>query len=149
MNLIDNDPLKPVHVKAPSAVTTKEQSNTSHYPSKTKSYLSTSNKVSERKEEEEVSSGKGAPKPALKFENANIMDLVDHFDEIIEEESESIKKPDIQSSSPWLLICFMVICTTNILVNVDHGCIPAATVTIKRDLHLDNASLGVLGSVVF
>ena len=44
---------------------------------------------------------------------------------------------------------FVIIVITNILINVDHGWIPAWTVTIKRDLKLDNASLGILGSVVY
>lgn len=37
----------------------------------------------------------------------------------------------------------------DILINVDHGCIPAATVVMKMDLHLDNFQLGTLGSMVF
>ena len=35
------------------------------------------------------------------------------------------------------------------LINVDHGTIPAATVVMKEDLDLDNVSLGILGSLVF
>lgn len=38
---------------------------------------------------------------------------------------------------------------TDILINVDHGCIPAASIYIKRDLGLNNVALGVLGSMVF
>lgn len=35
------------------------------------------------------------------------------------------------------------------MVNVDHGAIPAATKVIKADLNLDNTQLGSLGSLVF
>jgi MFS family permease len=37
----------------------------------------------------------------------------------------------------------------NILINIDHGAIPAATTILKRDLMLDNISLGILGSLVY
>jgi hypothetical protein len=37
----------------------------------------------------------------------------------------------------------------NILINVDHGAIPAATTTLKRELGLDNVSLGTIGSLVY
>ena len=37
----------------------------------------------------------------------------------------------------------------DILINVDHGALPAATVFLKKDLNLDSVKLGVLGSLVF
>ena len=37
----------------------------------------------------------------------------------------------------------------NLLINIDHGVIPAATTKLKDDLALDNSSLGLLGSVVY
>ena len=111
-----------------------------------RSYLSNSNKVSERKEEDEESSQKTKNPPRINLKGKNIMELAEEFDDIIEEEEE---EPRSQLSNYVLVTCFVFICITNILVNVDHGCIPAATVTIKRDLGLDNASLGVLGSVVY
>ena len=44
---------------------------------------------------------------------------------------------------------FWVILVTDVLINVDHGCIPAASIYIKKDLDLNNVTLGVLGSMVF
>jgi len=35
------------------------------------------------------------------------------------------------------------------LVNVDHGAIPAATKVLKDELSLNNKQLGSLGSIVF
>ena len=37
----------------------------------------------------------------------------------------------------------------NLLINVDHGTIPAATLSLKNDLGVDNVALGFLGSLVF
>jgi hypothetical protein len=140
---------EPTHTKTTSAVTAKEPS-TSSYALKNKSFLSYSNKVSEQKEEDEESSQKTKTPPPLNFESKNIIELCDQFDEIAEEESDrGTKKLEAKLSYSGLVFWFVVICITNVLVNVDHGCIPAATVTIKRDLELDNASLGILGAVVY
>lgn len=46
-------------------------------------------------------------------------------------------------------IIFLLIFFLNILINVDHGAIPAATTIMKRDLDLDNVSLGIMGSLVY
>lgn len=46
-------------------------------------------------------------------------------------------------------IIFFLIFVINILVNVDHGAIPASTVILRRELHLDNVALGVIGSLVY
>lgn len=45
-------------------------------------------------------------------------------------------------------IYFIIFCC-NLLINVDHGTIPAATVKLKTDLGIDNVALGFLGSLVF
>lgn len=37
----------------------------------------------------------------------------------------------------------------DILINVDHGALPAAAVAIKEDLKLPNVQFGTLGSLVF
>jgi len=100
---------EPGDVKSLSAVTTKEQSNTSHNPLKNKSYLTNSNKVSELKEEDEASSSQAMSKPAQKIENANILDLCEQFDEIIEEESDTMKKSESELSNAWIIFCFVVI----------------------------------------
>jgi len=35
------------------------------------------------------------------------------------------------------------------MINVDHGILPACTKEVKEDLNLDNANLGLLGSLVY
>lgn len=134
-----------MHTKTASAVTTKERSSLSQNPFRG-TFYSNSNKVSERREEDEESSQKTKDPPRINLKNKNILELCDDIDNIIEEEEE---QPQPLLSDMGLKIVFVFICITNVLVNVDHGWIPACTVTIKRDLGLDNASLGLLGSVVY
>ena len=44
---------------------------------------------------------------------------------------------------------FFVAFSTNLLINVDHGILPATTNELRKDLNIDNASLGLLGSLVY
>ena len=44
---------------------------------------------------------------------------------------------------------FLLIFLLNILINIDHGAIPAATTILKRELGLDNVSMGTIGSLVY
>ena len=53
-----------------------------------------------------------------------------------------IQKPKIKS-------IYYVIAFCNILVNLDHGIIPAATKEIKKDLNIAEVELGLLGSIVY
>ena len=46
-------------------------------------------------------------------------------------------------------IIFALLFFLNILINIDHGAIPAATTILKRDLGIDNVSLGIIGSLVY
>jgi fucose permease len=46
-------------------------------------------------------------------------------------------------------IIFILLFFINILINIDHGAIPAATTILKRDLSIDNVSLGIIGSLVY
>ena len=48
-----------------------------------------------------------------------------------------------------LIFVFAIIFMINLLINIDHGVIPAATTKLKDGLSLDNSSLGLLGSVVY
>lgn len=48
-----------------------------------------------------------------------------------------------------LVFVFGIIFMINLLINIDHGVIPAATTKLKVDLSLDNSSLGLLGSIVY
>ena len=44
---------------------------------------------------------------------------------------------------------FFVVLTMNLLINFDHGVMPAGSVQLKEDLNLSNTEYGWLGSVVF
>ena len=44
----------------------------------------------------------------------------------------------------FLLVLFM-----NVLINVDHGVMPAGSIVIKEDLGINNTEYGLLGSLVF
>ena len=44
----------------------------------------------------------------------------------------------------FLLVLFM-----NVLINVDHGVMPAGSIVIKEDIGVNNTEYGLLGSVVF
>jgi len=46
-------------------------------------------------------------------------------------------------------LIFLILFFINLLINVDHGAIPAATTTLKRELGLDMVSLGTIGSLVY
>jgi hypothetical protein len=44
---------------------------------------------------------------------------------------------------------FLLLIIVNLLGNIDHGTLPAGSITIKGELGLDNLQFGLLGSVVF
>ena len=46
-------------------------------------------------------------------------------------------------------IIFILICIINILINCDHGAIPAGTKELKEDKNLSNIQLGTIGSLVY
>ena len=46
-------------------------------------------------------------------------------------------------------LLFVSITLTNIILNMDHGTIPAATSEIQRDLDINNTTLGTFGSLVY
>lgn len=46
-------------------------------------------------------------------------------------------------------LIFLLLFFINVLINIDHGAIPAATTILKKDLDLNNISLGILGSLVY
>lgn len=47
----------------------------------------------------------------------------------------------------WFIFCILVLVT--VMINMDHGTIPAATEEIKESLKLGNDDLGYFGSLVF
>ena len=52
-------------------------------------------------------------------------------------------------SKGYTYFLFLVILLMNMLINFDHGVMPAAAVAMKEDLVLNNTEYGWLGSVVF
>lgn len=46
-------------------------------------------------------------------------------------------------------IIFFLIFLINMIINFDHGMIPAATTTLKLNLNLNNFQLGIIGSLVY
>ena len=75
----------------------------------------------------------------------------DWFDENREFDESKIRKDTFSNqklSNKILTLIFAQIFITNILINFDHGTIPAALTEIKNDLNLSNANIGILGSLV-
>ena len=46
-------------------------------------------------------------------------------------------------------VIFIIILSTNLIINMDHGTIPSATTEIKQDRNIDDAALGIMGSLVY
>ena len=46
-------------------------------------------------------------------------------------------------------LIFILIVLINILINFDHGAIPAGTTALKKENNLDNIQLGIIGSLVY
>lgn len=46
-------------------------------------------------------------------------------------------------------LIFLLLCLINILLNMDHGAIPAGTTVLMKELNLDYIQLGIIGSLVF
>lgn len=46
-------------------------------------------------------------------------------------------------------LIFLLIVLINMIINFDHGAIPAATTTLMNELNLDHVAIGMIGSLVF
>lgn len=46
-------------------------------------------------------------------------------------------------------VIFGLVIVINILINFDHGAIPAGTTALKKENNLDNVALGIIGSLVY
>lgn len=57
--------------------------------------------------------------------------------------------PKGKTQKPHIRRIYYVVAFCNILVNLDHGIIPAATKEIKIDLNIAEVELGLLGSIVY
>ena len=60
-----------------------------------------------------------------------------------------ITDPKYKFTERGLLMVFLLMMLNTMAVNIDHGAIPQATISIKEDLSINNAELGELGSLVF
>lgn len=70
-----------------------------------------------------------------------------------------ITNPMTQSTTPQpggpskedhtLKIMYSVACFANLVINLDHGILPACTQELKQDVNIDEFGLGLLGSVVY
>lgn len=92
------------------------------------------------------------------FDDNNISqrehNLNNHYDEIKNEMKNDYPNKILYSfkrpfSKLKRKIIFILIFIINILVNVDHGAIPAGTTTLKKENNLDNVELGIIGSLVY
>ncbi len=57
------------------------------------------------------------------------------------------KEVVLSRNSRWALFSLFFI--VQILMNMDHGTVPAATEDIRKDLNIDDDILGIFGSLVF
>lgn len=55
----------------------------------------------------------------------------------------------IKLSKRKRILLFFVLAMLNLIINMDHGTIPAASNEIKKDLQIDEAALGTFGSLVY
>ena len=56
-------------------------------------------------------------------------------------------RTSFQGKPPALIFTLMIL--TNILINLDHGILPACTTQMQTDFGMDQAELGILGSIVY
>ena len=48
-----------------------------------------------------------------------------------------------------LKLAFLVVLYLNLIINFDHGVMPAGAIAIKEELEVSNTEYGLLGSIVF
>jgi len=60
-----------------------------------------------------------------------------------------VSSQKVSNKDHILKIIYAVACFANLVINLDHGILPACTQEIKRDLKIDEFKLGLLGSVVY
>lgn len=68
------------------------------------------------------------------------------FQEFLKRERRP-KELVLSRTTRWFL--FFIFFIIQILMNMDHGTVPAATEDIRNDLNIDNEILGIFGSLVF
>lgn len=65
------------------------------------------------------------------------------------DDSDKVKEMLIPNRENKLKRIYLVSTLCNVIVNFDHGIIPACTFKLKEELNIDELFLGVLGSMVF
>ena len=68
--------------------------------------------------------------------------------EVISYFSTANKEPTIITTRERL-ICYSLLFTSSLIMNIDHGVFPACTTEIMADLNLDNTRLAFFGSLVY
>ena len=64
--------------------------------------------------------------------------------------TEEIKpKDEPERNNCRICMLFLVVLLLNLLINFDHGVMPAAAIRMQEDLDLNNMQFGWLGSIVF
>ena len=63
------------------------------------------------------------------------------------EETKAVVEPERNNCRIYAL--FFVVLFLNLLINFDHGVMPAAAIRMQEDLDLNNMQFGWLGSIVF
>jgi len=66
-----------------------------------------------------------------------------------EKTEDKIKEKPQKYSRKSRYLIFVLFMTTNLVMNMDHGIMPAVTKEIKADLDIEEAMLGVFGSMVY
>jgi MFS family permease len=67
----------------------------------------------------------------------------------LEAQSSEITAEQIGYSSKSIMLVCTFLFFLDILINLDHGALPAASVSIKTDLKMENVWYGTMGSLVF
>ena len=80
---------------------------------------------------------------------SSIKDFDDKRSKIISENLIDPKHLGVIYSRKTRWIMFILFMIIYLLVNMDHGTIPAATTEIKKDMEIDDDSLGIFGSLVY
>lgn len=86
-------------------------------------------------------------------DNTNNLSYLDNYEEINKFKKKS--NPNLKKNKNIILsrytrwFIFVLFILLAILMNFDHGTVPAATSEIKSDLDINDTILGIFGSLVF
>jgi hypothetical protein len=77
----------------------------------------------------------------------NLSNALDKLDDITK--SDFKNKTHIKFKRKKRYIIFVIFMITNLVMNMDHGIMPACTKEIKDDLDIEETMLGLFGSMVY